>query len=166
MAISLVKRMHAVCLEASGGNDTVPTAFVARFTQKTLRALRTESRAPSPTGNQPNNAQGDADFVADLVSFLMSCCRDHEVQSFANARLAERVSANSRYGTRCHRPRRALLVSCCYYVSTHRQADPLTMQVVSICTGHGRDEHRRQHVDLTPDSQSGLGARGPDQATM
>lgn len=77
MAISLVKRMHTVCLEASGGNDTVPTAFVARFTQKTLRALRTESRAPSPTGNQPNNAQGDADFVADLVNFLMSCCRDH-----------------------------------------------------------------------------------------
>jgi hypothetical protein len=74
LAIGFIKRLHAICIRAANGNETAATAFIARFTQRTLRSLSLESRGPSraasPTGAGeagPTTAMADQDFMADLV---------------------------------------------------------------------------------------------------
>lgn len=74
LAIGFIKRLHAICIRAANGNETAATAFIARFTQRTLRSLSLESRGPSratsPAGAAevgPTMAMADQDFMADLV---------------------------------------------------------------------------------------------------
>jgi hypothetical protein len=69
--VSHIKRVHAVCSNAAALNDGAPTAFVARFAQKTLRALSNESRAASPTiDGAIADAMVEDSFQLDLVSLL------------------------------------------------------------------------------------------------
>ena len=68
LAVRHIKRIHSVSLAASVQNDAAPTAFVARFAQKTLRALSTESRAPSPAPHIIPDHNEDSSFQIDLVS--------------------------------------------------------------------------------------------------
>lgn len=68
LAVRHIKRIHSVSLAASVQNDAAPTAFVARFAQKTLRALSTESRAPSPAPHIITDQNEDSSFQIDLVS--------------------------------------------------------------------------------------------------
>jgi hypothetical protein len=72
LAIGFIKRLHAICIRVANGNETAATAFIARFTQRTLRSLSLESNAPSraasPTGaEEAGPTMVDQDFLADLV---------------------------------------------------------------------------------------------------
>jgi hypothetical protein len=48
--VTLLKRVHRLCVDVSEGNSEMATAFVARFVQRTLRLLSAESRAVSRMG--------------------------------------------------------------------------------------------------------------------
>jgi hypothetical protein len=69
--VSHIKRVHAVCSNAAAFNEGAPTAFVARFAQKTLRALSNESRAASPTlDGAITDTVAEDSFQLDLVSLI------------------------------------------------------------------------------------------------
>jgi hypothetical protein len=59
-------------MQASNHDDQAATAFIARFTQRTLRALSMESRPASPVQAPADVAAvlpDQPDFLVDLVSF-------------------------------------------------------------------------------------------------
>ncbi|GFZ44268.1 hypothetical protein JCM24511_01990 [Saitozyma sp. JCM 24511] len=81
--VTLLKRVHRLCVDVSEGNSEMATAFVARFVQRTLRLLSAESRAVSRMGTPiPETSTAapqqvvDAPitttepFLADLDEFL------------------------------------------------------------------------------------------------
>lgn len=85
--VTLLKRVHRLCVDVSEGNSEMATAFVARFVQRTLRLLSAESRAVSRMGTPiPETSTAapqqvvDAPitttepFLADLVGDLSRVC--------------------------------------------------------------------------------------------
>ncbi|WWC58896.1 uncharacterized protein I303_101441 [Kwoniella dejecticola CBS 10117] len=73
LVVSLIKRINQICVQVTGGSDNSATAFIARFTQKALKSLSIESRAPSPTAqgeNDVNRTGDDYDFLKSLDEFV------------------------------------------------------------------------------------------------
>jgi hypothetical protein len=79
LIITLLQRILTAHARASSGETNSPTAYVARFVRRTLRAIGTESRAGSPmrlgmygdmTGTGTAGDGGQPEFLAQLQEFM------------------------------------------------------------------------------------------------
>jgi hypothetical protein len=75
LIIDLLQRILHAHTRASSGEANTPTAYVARFIRRTLRAIGMESRAGSPMSGEmrvgdTNMVDGQPEFLAQLQEFM------------------------------------------------------------------------------------------------